>query len=227
VRRPWLVLSLLSILVAAASAGLGWWQRPLTPASTRHENIPKLASAEDQFYDAIMHVDSEDRFRAVKEYFPEDQTWGAYADEQLTLLLLKDVQNPSHQDAINAQINALLARASQVQVFGQEAAIARAYVQAHWNEVDKASQTLVANSLMDFPTPETIQGTWVRLLNDARDAVNRRRASGRNPGSGASAQARGPQQNSSPPPANGVAPFGGSTSTSAGPASGSSAGSNP
>jgi predicted dehydrogenase len=120
-----------------------------------------MPTAEEQFQFALMQMDNEEAYKAVRANFPNDRTWTAMADSQLLLLYLKDVQNPARQKAIERQIEAL-ARHSDSTQFRLEAAIAKAYLQAHNGQRDQARQTLMNQDLFGLPH-ELVQGTWRRL----------------------------------------------------------------
>ena len=89
-QRQKLAFSLVTILVTAASAGLGFALHPGDPAL-----IPALVplpskaeNAERQFLNGMLLVDSEDAFQAVIVNFPEDKMWVRRAKEQLALYYL-------------------------------------------------------------------------------------------------------------------------------------------
>jgi hypothetical protein len=218
VRRPWLVLSLMAILAAGASAALGWWQRPPIPVS-QGAAVRKEATAKDQFHAALMRVDNEDAFAAVKKYFPTETVWVQMADEQLMLLYLKDAKNPARKKAIENQISALRAHATNR--FTMEAAIAEAYALFQTNQPQLARQRLEANGLLALTPDPAIKGSWRTMLQQITDPQQSFRPgpggnpNGRPPG-GPQGGPRGPQSpfesprepppGDNPPPPNGDGP---------------------
>lgn len=170
--RPWLALSLFGLLVAGASAGMGWVQRPGVPQSVGTKNIPVQSTAQDQFQYALMKMDDEEAYKAVRDNFPDDRTWAALADSQLLLLYLKDVQNPARQKSIERQIETLARYGDTGSTqFGREATIAKAYVQVHHGQADMARQTLLNANLLGPTNPDLIQGTWERLLREVNQML--------------------------------------------------------
>ncbi|MBX3443109.1 MAG: serine/threonine protein kinase [Planctomyces sp.] len=190
VRRPWLILSLLSLLVAVASAAIGWWTHPGVPAS-QGASVREMSNAQQQFHHALMLVNNEDAFAAVERYFPNDRSWVPRADEQLLLLYLKDVQNPARRSTIEKQISKLNRHGqSGSRQYSVEATIAKAYAQLHWGQAELAQTTLTANNLaLTGPAPENVQGAWLRLFEEVRAArmQSREQNTGRPPASNSNA----------------------------------------
>jgi serine/threonine-protein kinase len=86
------LLGLLALVVASAAAAVGWWARPANPlegTATKHDRIPRLGSAKEQFERANQLQNDEDAWRAVLDYFPADRTYTAEAKERLAVLYLK------------------------------------------------------------------------------------------------------------------------------------------
>jgi eukaryotic-like serine/threonine-protein kinase len=183
VRRPWLVLSILGLLAGGASAGIGWMQHPVPPQSVGKQIIPQQKTAEEQFQYALIH-NSEDAFKAVKTNFPgsapELKLWHAFADSQLMLMYLREVQNPARKRTIEQQIEVLARHGNGQNQFALEAAIARAYLQLHSNQVEAARSTL--SNLP--PAQDLVQGSWARYLWEVREALQRPPGGGGGFGSG-------------------------------------------
>ena len=96
--RHALTLSLMAAIIGGASAGIGWWMRPRNPLEspvTAKDAIPRLASAKVQFEHATQ-LHTEDGWRAVLEYFPDDHTYNPLAKERLAVL---DLENRRLDDA--------------------------------------------------------------------------------------------------------------------------------
>jgi serine/threonine protein kinase len=210
VRRPWLVLSLLCLLTAAASAGVGWATRPKVPES-KGSVIPKAKSAEEQFQQALLKVNDEDAFRAVKQHW--DGVPSVYykelADEQLAFLYLRDVSNPDNRAKILAQLQQLT---SYGQESAKKAAIGKAYFEAFsTSPPDKSAariQLETSGLTMLAPDSPYRRGQWGKYYQELRGLLFGEQSS----------EGDGPQGNG-PPPRN----FGG-MGNSGGPREGSGPG---
>ena len=88
-RHPRLAIALLSILAIGLGGALGYAQRAHLPESTGH-SVPAAASAKEQFLRAMLLVDNEEAWLAVRKNFPADKLWTMKATEQLGLLYLRD-----------------------------------------------------------------------------------------------------------------------------------------
>jgi serine/threonine-protein kinase len=96
-RHPWATLTLLCLLAAAASAGIGWSLRMPDPrlaaAATEDFGVPRKPTAREQFLEAMFRPPSEDAWLAVIRYHdhtPGAEEWVARAHEQLFFLYLRD-----------------------------------------------------------------------------------------------------------------------------------------
>jgi serine/threonine-protein kinase len=169
VRRPWLVLSLLCLLTAAASAGVGWATRPKVPES-KGSVIPKARSAEEQFQQALLKVNDEDAFRAVKQHWDDKASvyYQELADEQLTFLALRDVSNPDSKAKILAQLQQL---ANYGQDSAKKAALGKAYFEAFSTPPDKSAARiqLETSNVMFLPPDSPLRrGQWGKYYNELR-----------------------------------------------------------
>ncbi|HVJ86396.1 MAG TPA: serine/threonine-protein kinase [Caulifigura sp.] len=192
VRRPWLVLSLLCILTAGASAGIGWAMRPGVPES-KGPAIPKAESAEKQFQAALLKVNDADAFKAVKENFPDgaDVEFRQLADEQLAFMYLRDVANPDRRVLINDQLTELGKHGKD---FQQKAAIGKAYfelfsVPAPPPESSKLSAKLALENnglLAPLPNDSPLRrGQWGKYFGEVWFTLyGERIGGGDNPGGG-------------------------------------------
>ena len=172
-RRPWLVLSLLGILTAAASAGVGLAMRPTVPES-KGSAVPPEKSAEEQYQKALLKVNDEDAFRAVIENFGDqkDVYFRQLADEQLTFIFLRDVSNPDRRPKIEAQLR-------QLARYGQEAekksAIGKAYLEAFSPNGSKSSAkiTMDTGGVLNLPSESQLRrGQWGRYYNELKALID-------------------------------------------------------
>ncbi|QDT52615.1 Serine/threonine-protein kinase PrkC [Caulifigura coniformis] len=168
-RRPWLVLGLLCALTAGASAAMGWTMRPSIPESTGSD-VPKARSAEEQFQWALLKVNDEAYFQAVKENFPEKTNvdFHQLADEQLAFLYLRDVSNLDRKPKILAQLQQLGTYNKESQ---QKAAIGKAYLEMFSvTPPDKfgAQVTLDTNQLLGpVPSDSPVRrGQWGKYYSE-------------------------------------------------------------
>jgi eukaryotic-like serine/threonine-protein kinase len=206
-RRPWLVLSLLCLLTAAASAGVGWAMRPSIPES-KGAVVPKARTAEEQFQQALLKVNDEDAFRAVKEHW--DDAGSVYyrqlADEQLAFLYLRDVSNPDNKSKITSQLNQL---ASYNEESRKKAAIGRAYFDAFSvSPPDNSAKlsakvTLETNSvnlvMLLFDSPLR-RGQWGKYCAELRTLLFPEQMGGEgSPGGGPQGRGFGGPGNGGPP----------------------------
>ncbi|HVJ67505.1 MAG TPA: serine/threonine-protein kinase, partial [Caulifigura sp.] len=176
-RRPWLVLSILCLLTAAASAAMGWTTRPKIPES-KGSAVPRANSAEEQFQLALMKVNDPDSFKAVKENFPDlaDVYFQQLADEQLAFMALRDVSKPDQKNAILAQLQTLSAYGKEAQ---QKAAIGKAYFEAfavspptESSKLD-AKLTLETGNVLFLPEDSPLRrGQWGRYYRDVTNLLS-------------------------------------------------------
>jgi hypothetical protein len=196
------VLSLLCVLTAAASAGVGWATRPSVPES-KGSAVPKEPNAEQQFQKALLKVNDEDAFRAVKANFPDaaDIYYRQLADEQLTFLYLRDVSNPDHKSKIQSQLDELASYSDEAR---KKAAIGKAYLLAFSVSPPDNGAKLGARVTLDqaglnvlVPDSPLRRGQWGKYYNELRGLLDDQ-PGGEPPGGGP------PQgRNFSGPPPNG------------------------
>ncbi|HLJ11876.1 MAG TPA: protein kinase [Planctomycetaceae bacterium] len=90
-RQIWTVLALV-LLVASASAGIGWATRVPNPLSAPLPmgGVPRKTSAASQYFYALTLKNDIPAWQAVVDYFPgpEDRLFRYYAEQQLATLLL-------------------------------------------------------------------------------------------------------------------------------------------
>jgi serine/threonine-protein kinase len=197
VRRPWLVLSLLGILTAAASAGVGLAMRPTVPES-KGSAVPRAGSAEEQFQQALLKVNDEDAFRAVKEHFGDSGNvyFQQLADEQLAFIYLRDVSNPDRESKIKSQLQ-------QLARYGQEAekkaAIGKAYLQAFSvsppdnGAKSSAKITLDTGGVLNLlPESPLRRGQWGKYYNELKALIDDQPGGDGFPGGGPQVRGFGP-----------------------------------
>lgn len=163
VRRPALVLTLLMLFVATASAGMGWLLRPTTPESTA-STVPEFDTAREQYKFAMFEVDNEDAFEAVIQRFPNDDFYRARAYEQLALMFLRDPAR--HADARAALAELGKFEASE---FKAKARVGEAYLYAINGQYELARDAL-------RPVAAEVQrlvGTWRQREEDVREMIDK------------------------------------------------------
>lgn len=169
-KRPYLVLSLLCVVVMATTAAAGWWLRPGVPPFDPSASVTAVAeksSAREQYLHAMFLGDDEAAFQAVKVRFPSDRLWVHRAEEQLTLLYLKDPQR--HREA-SRQISALESLRTVDERFYVEARLARAYLDAFHGRTETSRRILEA-SRADFD--QHLTGSWIALREDVLQMLGR------------------------------------------------------
>jgi tRNA A-37 threonylcarbamoyl transferase component Bud32 len=180
-RHPILTLTLLSLLVAGASAGIGWWLRPADPRL-----IPapadfgiKKTDAEQMYLQAMFDGDNEDAWLALIHHWkdqPSAAQWVARAHEQLALLYLRD-KNRWPDAARELGILKTLSVPDK-DVFTAKARIGEAALAAYQGELIAAEQILQQVR----PELERLQifspqagGSWSQLARQTLELVNQGR----------------------------------------------------
>lgn len=82
------------VLVSGSAAAVGYFTRPndpfQTPPAEQDKQIPRKATAAEQWHYAALLVNDEDAWKAIIEYFPEpkDREWSRTARQGLAMLYL-------------------------------------------------------------------------------------------------------------------------------------------
>jgi len=165
------VRSLLPIccaLLFVLSGGMGWMLRTQVPRVSTNPlgDVPKQKFARDQYLAAMFKMDDEDAFKAVIEFFPSstEKAWRQRAQEQLALLYVKDRRREA--DA-RQQLDELQVK------YGNDAAlearIGKAYLDAIYNNQERARKTLQAEQ---EAFNQNLTGSWRQLFEETRDILN-------------------------------------------------------
>lgn len=135
--RAWTWMLALGIVVVFLVGGLVAWlnREPPLLARAPDESVNKLESAEAQYWHA-MHLHTEPAYRAVWEYFPQDEYYGMRARQQAARIYLEQDQlEPA------ARLFQKLAGSSEVQ-FRAFALAGQALVHARRREMQQAAGKL-------------------------------------------------------------------------------------
>lgn len=169
-KRPWLTLTLLTLLAGSASAGVGWWMRPqIGPTSEAPLGVERKTIAREQYLHAMLLVDQEDAWLAVRKYFgnsPTDKLWVGRAEEQLLLLYLKD---KSRTPEAEAQIKVLAGMRGDNERFYIESRLAQAYLAAGARDRNTL-RSILATDRENFRTK--LEGPWRALFADLEFQAN-------------------------------------------------------
>ena len=143
-RSAIVLLALLFLVTAGASAGVGWLTRPADPLSTpaaEPRDIRKLASGRDQYIHAMFLGDNEDAWKAVIEYgdLVQDRGWIRRAQEQLALMYLKD---RSRWDDAKKMLTTLQSFSRESNRYRAEALVGKAALAAYQGQHQKAKNIL-------------------------------------------------------------------------------------
>jgi tRNA A-37 threonylcarbamoyl transferase component Bud32 len=181
-RHPVLSLTLLCLLAAGASAGVGWWMRPGNPLLAQADSDapqpqPKLSSAKEQFLNAMLRVNDEEAFRAVIQHWdldPASGVWVARAHEQLALLFLR---SPDRRSEAQTQLEAMRSMTGAfAEEFEAKSRVGDAVLAAYNRRPEDAQRILGQHrSLLEkyqlypdgSPNPGE-GGAWRRLIEDIR-----------------------------------------------------------
>jgi serine/threonine-protein kinase len=170
VKHPIWALTLLCLLVACASAGIGWAVRSGDPLATPvppDEFVARAASARDQYLQAML-AGSEQEFLAVKEFWPQDDEWVNRAEEQLTLIYLKD---PARRAEADDQIDKLKILGNYDSRFQLEGRVAEAWLLAQGDDADRARVSAILSQLR--ASEDQLNDTWRNLMQEAEDMQER------------------------------------------------------
>ncbi len=170
VKHPAWALTLLCLLVAGISAGMGWALRAGDPLATpvpQDVLIPKAETARDQYLRA-MFSGVEEEFLAVKEYWPQDREWVNRAEEQLTLILLRDA---SRREEAKEQIINLGSLGREDDQYRQLSRVADAWLLASGDESEKTRARSILSTLR--PIEDQLNDTWRNLMREAENLLER------------------------------------------------------
>jgi len=164
--RPWLTAALCLLLALSAGAGLGYAQRAHLPES-KGVAIAPAASAKDQFLKAMLLVDNEEAWLAVKQNFPNDKLWTAKATEQLGLLYLRDRRRwPDARDRF-VELQQMRQNGLEGERYYVEGTIGLAALHAYEKQFSNAQAELsrVSDSL------SFVSASWIQLRREVESLV--------------------------------------------------------
>ncbi len=174
-RRPILTLTMLSLLAAAASAGVGYGLRPKDPRlkhAQKDFGVQKAATAEAQYRKAMFNRGNENQWLAVIHYWDSSagSEWAARAREQLVLMYLRD---QSRWEDAEKQIRKLASYGGEFQAKARAArAVLNAYRGKHSAArqiLESSRQLLVKYDLWPGAENSTNRNAlWKKIIADAQ-----------------------------------------------------------
>lgn len=190
-RRPRLAVALLSLLAVGLGGAFGYAQRVRLPESTGL-SVPPAGSAKEQFLKAMLLVDNEDAWLAVRKNYPGDKLWSIKATEQLGLLYLRDRQRWNDARDRFVELQQARQQGPEGERYYVEGTIGLAALHAYEKQFSAAQQELGrVREQMSIVSP-----SWQRLGREVMGLV--RPMTGNGPGAG---PGPGPR-----PPGGGVPP---------------------
>ena len=185
-RRAAIVLMvLLFVVTAGASAGVGWLTRPADPLATppvTPPDIRQLDSAREQYKHAMFLANNEDAWKAVIDYWDpiKDRLWIRQAQEQLTLLYLQD---RNRWDDAQQMLTTLESYQRESKRYLAESLAGQAALAAYQGQYQKAKNIL--QSRLREVQDELVAGSpWQRLVAETTQLIQEEQDRLRNRASG-------------------------------------------
>ncbi len=165
-RHPRLAIALMSLLAIGLGGGLGYAQRARPPESTGH-SVPAAANAKEQFLRAMLLVDNEEAWLAVRENAPSDKLWTMKATEQLGLLYLRDRRRWNDARDRFIQLQQARQQGPEGERYYVEGTIGLAALHAYERQLSSAQQELGrVRDQMPLVSP-----SWQRLAREVMGLV--------------------------------------------------------
>jgi serine/threonine protein kinase len=178
-RRPGLTVTLCALMALLGGAAWGFARRVHLPESSGPP-YTKAPTARDQFINAMLRVDDEEAWRAVKHWYPQEKLWVTKANEQLGLLYLRDPRRYDAADQIFREMQREQANGPDGERLYVEGTIGLAALHAYKGQVSSARSEL--SRIQD--RADKISPSWNQLRREIESHVN----------------AGGPRQPAPPPP---------------------------
>jgi eukaryotic-like serine/threonine-protein kinase len=171
-RSAMVLLTLMLLGTALASAGVGWLNRPADPLASPApvpSDIRRLDSAREQYVHAMFLGNNEDAFKAIIDGWDpvEDRLWIRQAQEQLALLYLQD---QTRWDDAEKMLTTLESYGREDSRYRAQALAGQAALLAYRGQHQRA-RNLLDSKLNPIAGHLATGSAWQRLADETRELI--------------------------------------------------------
>lgn len=171
-RSATLLLALILLCTAGASAGVGWLTRPADPRSApapEPADVRQRETARDQYLHAMFLGNNEAAWKAVIAYWDPDtdRSWIRQAQEQLALLYLQDELRWDDARKLLTTLESFSRESTRYQA---EAFAGQAALLAYQGQFARA-KTLLQSKLRPIQDAIPAGSAWERLIREAQSLI--------------------------------------------------------